>query len=84
MGGNNLSAKNLNEKKFLKRVPGMALTQAQKKKLLKKQQRENTKKLQESAVEWEDAEILSESSDPAEEQKKEDELNISAEVSDIE
>jgi len=40
--------------------------------------------LQESAVEWEDEDILSESSDPAEEQIKEEEVHISAEVSDIE
>ena len=40
--------------------------------------------MQESAVEWEDEEILSESSDPSGEQNKEEEVHISAEVSDIE
>jgi len=35
-GSNNLSAKNINEKKYLSRVTGMALTNAQKKKLAKK------------------------------------------------
>ncbi len=42
-GGNNLSAKKINEKKYLKKVPGMALTNAQKKKLLKKQGREQVR-----------------------------------------
>lgn len=37
VGSNNLSAKKINEKKYLSNVVGMALTQAQKKKLLKKQ-----------------------------------------------
>jgi len=34
-----LKAKRLNENKYLKSVPGMAMTQAQKKKMLKKQKR---------------------------------------------
>ena len=35
-GNNNLSAKNINEKKYLTSVVGMAMTKAEKKKLLKK------------------------------------------------
>ncbi len=42
-GANNLSAKNINEKKYLNKVTGMALTAAQKKKLLKKQMREQAR-----------------------------------------
>ena len=39
-GASNLSAKRLNEKKYLKNVVGMALTQAQKKKLKAKLKKE--------------------------------------------
>ena len=40
--------------------------------------------MQQSAVEWEDEEVLSENSGSGEELKKEEEVDISAEVSDIE
>ena len=58
-GSNNLSAKNINEKKYLSRVTGMALTNAQKKKLAKKQARLQAKQSSEDE-DWESADEVQE------------------------
>ena len=52
-GNNNLSAKNINEKKYLNSVVGMALTKAQKKKMLKKQAKEKARLDIKEESDWE-------------------------------
>jgi hypothetical protein len=54
-GSNNLSAKKVNEKKWLSKVEGMALTQAQKKKLAKKAKRAEAKEESEEDVSDDDS-----------------------------
>ncbi len=59
-GSNNLSSKKVNEKKWLSKVEGMAMTQAQKKKLAKKAKRQIVL----ASSEESESEVSDESMDP--------------------